>query len=122
MLSQALLITLLGMLVTFAALALVMTSMFLLTRLLRDRQESQPDQAAAGADAQALAEESELVASVPAGTPLEQVAAVAVAVAVARELARQRHSAQVWLDPQPRSLLTPWQIVARDRQLDRLKQ
>ena len=121
MLSQALLITLLGMLVTFAALALVMTSMFLLTRLLLDRQERQPDQAACG-EAPAQPEESALIGSVPAGTPLEQVAAVAVAVAAARELARQRHSAQVWLDPQPRSLLTPWQIVARDRQLDRLKQ
>ena len=117
-LRQALLITLFGMGVTFAALALVMASILLLIRSLRDRAgAAQPtpkvDDSRAGLSAADI--------SLPAGTPLEQVAAAAVAVAAARELALQRRSAQVWLSPQPRSLISPWQQVARDKRLDRPK-
>ena len=105
-------IALLGMGVTFGALALVMASMFALTRLFRDP---------AGDDVQAEPPAAvDLV--LPAGTPLEQVAAAVVAVAAARELARQRHSAQLWLGSQPRSLISPWQLASRDRLLDRVKQ
>ncbi len=117
---QALWITLFGMGATFAALALVMLSMFLLTRLIRDA--TSPDRAAEVLSADPGLEDEIFDAILPAGTPLEEVAAAAVAVAAARELARQRHSAQVWLSSQPRSLISPWQLVARDKQLDRLKQ
>jgi Na+-transporting methylmalonyl-CoA/oxaloacetate decarboxylase gamma subunit len=117
-LSQALLITLFGMGVTFAALALVMISMLLLIRSLRDRAETeQPIEEADDAGARPSAAD----VSLPAGTPLEHVASAAVAVAAARELALQRRSAQVWLSPQPRSLISPWQQVARDKRLDRPK-
>lgn len=110
----ALWIALLGMGVTFVALALVMISMALLTRLARE---------AAPLDRSDLSQKAEdLDLILPAGTPLEKVAAAVVAVAAARELARQRHSAQVWLSSQPRSLISPWQLVARDKLLDRLKQ
>jgi Na+-transporting methylmalonyl-CoA/oxaloacetate decarboxylase gamma subunit len=117
-LSQALLITLFGMGVTFAALALVMATILLLIRSLQDpagteQPTPEVDDSRAGLSAADI--------SLPAGTPLEQVAAAAVAVAAARELALQRRSAQVWLSPQPRSLISPWQQVARDKRLDRPK-
>ena len=124
MLNQALLITLFGMAATFFALGLVMLSMLLLTRLARNGKEIEPAETVTETPASTSLELDPAlpIASLPAGTPLEEVAAAAVAVAVARELGRQRSSARVWLDPQPRSLISPWQLVARDRQLDRLKQ
>jgi Na+-transporting methylmalonyl-CoA/oxaloacetate decarboxylase gamma subunit len=117
-LSQALLITLFGMGVTFAALALVMATILLLIRSLQDpagteQPTPEVDDSRAGLSAADI--------SLPAGPPLEQVAAAAGAVAAARELALQRRSAQVWLSPQPRSLISPWQQVARDKRLDRPK-
>ena len=114
--AQTLLIAGAGMAVTFAALGLVMLSMNLLTRFVRDPAPAKETQAQGIKSEPAPAD---LV--LPAGTPLQQVAAAAVAVAAARELARQRHSAQVWLSPEPRSLISPWQLVARGRELDRSK-
>jgi len=117
---QALWITLFGMGATFAALALVMLSMFLLTRLIQDA--ASPDRTPEVLSADPGLEYETFDAILPVGTPLEEIAAAAVAVAAARELARQRYSAQVWLSSQPRSLISPWQLVARDKQLDRLEQ
>ena len=110
--AQTLLIAGAGMAVTFAALGLVMLSMVLLTRFVRDPAQGVKEKGTEAAPADIV---------LPAGTPLQQVAAAAVAVAAARELARQRHSAKVWLSPEPRSLISPWQLVARGRELDRSK-
>lgn len=120
MLGQALLITLSGMVVTFAAIALVMVSMFVLTWLARNGDEPTEASTAPHPVESAQVEEEPIADLVlPAKTPLEQVAAAAVAVATGRELTRQRHSAHVWLSPQPRSLVSPWQLTARDRQMNR---
>jgi hypothetical protein len=55
----------------------------------------------------------------PPGTEMAEVLAAVVALATARELGRQRHSARVWLSAEPRSLVSPWQLVARGWQMDR---
>jgi Na+-transporting methylmalonyl-CoA/oxaloacetate decarboxylase gamma subunit len=115
-LDQALLITLVGMGVTFAALALVMVSMLLLIRFLPKRAGTEKP---VGETNESRAELTAADISLPAGTSMEHVASAAVAVAAARELALQRRSAQVWLSPQPRSIISPWQQVARDKRLDR---
>ena len=120
---QSILITVMGMGVTFAALGLVMASMFILTRLAKDREEStaestEPEQTTGEVGMTQEPIDIEL----EAGASMAEVAAAAVAVATARELARRRHSAQVWLSPQPRTLISPWQMVARDKQLARIKQ
>jgi Na+-transporting methylmalonyl-CoA/oxaloacetate decarboxylase gamma subunit len=133
--AQPLWITLLGMAVTFAALALVMVTMVLLTRVVRGGRPSSegpsrelPEESAHEAAAAPLPPSDEPAAAagpapvdleLPAGVEMAEVLAAVVAVATARELARQRYSARVWLSPQPRSLVSPWQLVARGRQMDR---
>lgn len=139
--AQPLWISLLGMAITFAALALVMVAMVLLTRLVRgvrppsgkappkrpgepveETVASPPRPASAGPGP---SEEPPPVGvapvdlKLPPGVEMAEVLAVVVAVATARELARQRYSARVWLSPQPRSLVSPWQLVARGWQMDR---
>ncbi len=112
-LTQTALIALLGMTATFIALGLIMASMVLLTRLVRDPAGDVSEEA----EKQVVPAPTDIV--LPAGTPLQEVAAAAVAVAATRELARQRHSAQLWTSPEPRSLISPWQLAARGRELDR---
>lgn len=113
MLANALFISVLGMAVTFTALGLVMLSMILLTGLASAKSE--PDEGQEES-AGAVEEQPAADAVLPAGAPLEHVAAAAVAVAAARELARQRQAARVWLPSQPRSLVSPWQLMAREKQ------
>ncbi len=112
-------IALMGMGITFAALALVMVSMWLLARAAPSRTEG----ASGGEDVAAdIIDNPPADVELPVGATLEEVAAAAVAVAAAHSLALQRRSAQIWLSPQPRSLISPWQLASRDRQLDRMKQ
>jgi Na+-transporting methylmalonyl-CoA/oxaloacetate decarboxylase gamma subunit len=132
--AQPLWITLFGMAITFAALALVMVAMVLLTRLVRQirppagpAHEPSPEPPPADMGEQGPQAPAEAVPieagpvdlEVPAGAEMAEVLAAVVAVATARELARQRHSARVWLSPQPRSLISPWQLVARGWQMGR---
>jgi Na+-transporting methylmalonyl-CoA/oxaloacetate decarboxylase gamma subunit len=133
--AQPLWITLLGMVVTFAALGLVMAAMVLLTRLVRQPEPPPSDGAdealppvetsadgrsALAAPGEPLAEEPPSVdLELPPGTEMAEVLAAVVAVATARELGCQRHSARVWLSAEPRSLVSPWQLVARGWQMDR---
>lgn len=146
--AQPLWITVLGMGVTFGALALVMVAMILLTRLIREARppagetdEGTPASEAAGetdertpargaavgepaADlwAEALAGAPAPVdLELPAGVEMAELLAAVVAVAAARQLAQQRHSARVWLRAEPRSLVSPWQLVARGWQMDRFR-
>jgi Na+-transporting methylmalonyl-CoA/oxaloacetate decarboxylase gamma subunit len=92
-----------------------------------ERPEGPERQGAAGAGgpdrrapSKAVAgEEVAIDLALPAGVEMAEALAAVVAVATARELARQRHSARVWLSPQPRSLISPWQLVARGWQMDR---
>jgi hypothetical protein len=111
---QTLLIALMGMGATFVALALILASMVVLTRLVQDPTGESPAQVI---DQAVPLRPADIV--LPAGTPLQHVAAAAVAVAAAQELARQRRSAQVWASQEPRSLISPWQLVARGRELER---
>ena len=133
--AQPLLITLFGMVVTFIALALVMAAMILLTRLARQaapppsdggRESPPPVETSAGGQsvlsmlAESLPQEPPAVdLELPPGTEMTEAVAAVVAVATARELGRQRHSARVWLSAEPRSLVSPWQLVARGSQMDR---
>jgi Na+-transporting methylmalonyl-CoA/oxaloacetate decarboxylase gamma subunit len=146
-LTQPLWITLLGMAVTFGALALVMVAMVLLTRLVCEARspagenaegtavdgatgedERVPSTSAAGGgDEPGVGPEDGVPAEpagavdleLPAGTEMAELLAAVVAVAAARQLAQQRHSARVWLRAEPRSLVSPWQLVARGWQMDR---
>lgn len=120
LLNQSLLVTVFGMAITFAALGLVMLSMYLLTRLTSAGADT-TDQSETIAKLEAE-ETSQPDIQLPAGTPPAQVAAAAVAVAVARELARQRQSALVWSSSQPRSLISPWQLMSRDQQKHKARQ
>jgi Na+-transporting methylmalonyl-CoA/oxaloacetate decarboxylase gamma subunit len=119
LLSQSLLVTIFGMTITFAALGLVMLSMYLLTRLTTAEADSSRQSETARAETEKTVQPD---IELPAGTPLEQVAAAAVAVAVARELARQRQSALVWSSSQPRSLISPWQLMSREQQKHKARQ
>jgi hypothetical protein len=123
------------MVVTFVALALVMAAMVFLTRLVRqaapppsdDERELPTPVEISDDDPSALATPTEpsleefrpVDLDLPPGTEMAEVLAAVVALATARELARQRHSARIWLSTEPRSLVSPWQLVARGWQMDR---
>jgi Na+-transporting methylmalonyl-CoA/oxaloacetate decarboxylase gamma subunit len=133
-LAQPLWIALLGMVVTFAALGLLMGAMALLHRLARDTRPpaEPPDDRVAQVPSPPAHEPSEILQAaalsdeaapvdleLPAGAAMDEVVAAVVAYAAARQLAQERRSARVWLSAQPRSLVSPWQLVARGWQMDR---
>lgn len=132
--AQTLWIALLGMGVTFCALALVMGTMILLTRLVRDARLPGEQAGQGTTDTRAPVDDApgELTLAeplpggpapidleLPAGVEMAEVLAAVVAVAAARELALQRRSARVWMSAQPRALISPWQLVARGLQMGR---
>jgi hypothetical protein len=123
------------MLATFVALALVMAAMIFLTRFARQAPspvekiippspqapQSTPDEREAPLQVEGVSPDqvTPVDLELPAGIEIDEIVAAVVAVATARELAQQRRSARVWLSAKPRSLISPWQLVARGWQMNR---